>query len=78
MDLNTTFFQTFMSIPSMPPLAWHHEKPLNKVGLTGPNHQSQFDLVDSCRFLKGVDWTPFGNAYYITKECGGVPAPAGI
>jgi len=24
-----------------------------------------------------VDWTPFGNAYYITKECGGVPAPAG-
>jgi hypothetical protein len=25
----------------------------------------------------GVNWTPFGNAYYITKECGGVPAPAG-
>lgn len=24
-----------------------------------------------------VNWTPFGNAYYITKECGGVPAPAG-
>lgn len=26
---------------------------------------------------KGVDWTPFGNAYFITKECGGVPAPPG-
>ena len=27
--------------------------------------------------ILGVNWTPFGNAYYITKECGGVPAPAG-
>ncbi|CAJ1340131.1 unnamed protein product [Effrenium voratum] len=24
-----------------------------------------------------LEWTPFGNAYYITKECGGVPAPPG-
>ena len=30
--------------------------------------------------VKGImrlDWTPFGNAYFITKECGGVPAPEG-
>ncbi|CAE7705221.1 ifi30 [Symbiodinium sp. CCMP2592] len=24
-----------------------------------------------------LDWTPFGNAYFLTAECGGVPAPAG-
>ncbi|CAE7224646.1 IFI30 [Symbiodinium pilosum] len=24
-----------------------------------------------------LDWTPFGNAYFLTAECGGVPAPPG-
>ena len=28
-------------------------------------------------FSPGVDWTPFGNAYFLTAECGGVPAPPG-
>ena len=41
--------------------------------------KSTVSVHEMCQVVAilGVNWTPFGNAYYITKECGGVPAPAG-
>ena len=38
---------------------------------------SSWTLNQPNQIAEGLDWTPFGNAYFLTTECGGVPAPAG-